>query len=303
MAWFDIAAGLAQGAQQGIDRVQADQVRRKADAFKDAQEKRALAAEARLVDQDAQQKIAEFINRSDPSNLDPAEVQKFGAAGQPYFTKATDGSGRIIARENPLATKKRAYDAMVMDDAPNEFKAKVAERQLRGQKTATESQALSIMADGELYDKQTDANKLKIGKNAGFTLEEIAPSLSPAYRQKLREMTPAYIGGTLNVEAARESAAGQDRRLDKQTASAMAIAQLREAGDNVDRQQAAIAGYARALISDDASLAQNEPELMRQLGAIVNAAKAYAPRSPGAAPVVEDQAARLARLLRESGVQ
>ena len=118
MAWFDIAAGLAQGAQQGIDRVQADQVRRKADAFKDAQEKRALAAEARLVEQDAERKIAEFIDRSDPSNLDPAEVQKFGAAGQPYFTKATDGSGRIIARENPLKAKKRAYDTMVMDDAP-----------------------------------------------------------------------------------------------------------------------------------------------------------------------------------------
>ena len=300
MAWFDIAAGLAQGAQQGIDRVQADQVRRKADAFKDAQEKRALAAEARVVEQDVERKIAEFIERSDPNSLDPVEVQKFGGAAQRYIQKTSDG--RLVPRESPLKAKKRAYDTMVLDDAPNEFAAKVSERQLRGQKTGIESQALSVMA-GPDWEKQSDANKLKYGKAAGFTLEELTPSLSSAYRQKIKEMMPAYIGGNLNVEAARISAEGQDSRLDKQTASAMAIAQLREAGDSVDRQQAAIAGYARALISDDASLAQNEPELMRQLGAIVNAAKAYAPRSSGAAPVVEDQAARLARLLRESGVQ
>lgn len=201
MAWFDIAAGLAQGAQQGIDRVQADQVRRKADAFKDAQEKRALAAEARLVDQDVERKIAEFINRSDPSNLDPAEVQKFGAAANSYITKATDGSGRLVARESPLATKKRAYDAMVMDDFPNEFKAKVAERQLRGQRTGIESQALSVMA-GPDWEKQSDPNKLKYGKAAGFTLEEIVPFLSSAGQQQYRNNTGAGIAGNLNITAA-----------------------------------------------------------------------------------------------------
>jgi len=200
MAWFDIAAGLAQGAQQGIDRVQADQVRRKADAFKDAQEKRALAAEARVVEQDVERKIAEFIERSDPNSLDPVEVQKFGGAAQRYIQKTSDG--RLVPRESPLKAKKRAYDTMVLDDAPKDLISKQLARDAGDEKTRSQRGAQALFEDKSKFNLLPDGSKRSVLKTLGYANEDIVPYLSEAGQANYRKNTGAGIAGNLNITAA-----------------------------------------------------------------------------------------------------
>ena len=200
MAWFDIAAGLAQGAQQGIDRVQADMVRRKADAFKDAQEKRALAAEARLVEQDAQRKIAEFINRSDPNNLDPVEVQKFGAAANSYITKATDGSGRLVARVDPLTAIQRTNVMATEADASNDLISKQLNRGLGDLSTKTKTAAMQTYGT-PAYDRMNDTTKIQVALAAGKSLEETMTTLKNP--DVLRRLQPGVFQAEIAAGAAR----------------------------------------------------------------------------------------------------
>ena len=263
MAWFDIVGGLAQGAQQGIGQVQADLARRKADALKDAAEKRALAAEARIADQEVERKIAEFIDRSDPSNLDPTEVQKFGAAAQPYITKATDGSGRLVARENPLKAKRRAADTLVLDDAPLAH-ADMVENRTRNTGTAREKDAARLTWNSG-KSLGSAANVWAIGRLAGATEDEIVSRLSPKDQQAYISRTPAAISGGYNL-AVSNAAAGRATAHDE---TLLKIAGINNASKDPEgqRETTAINNFMRQVITETPDIEQDE--LLARVGQLM----------------------------------
>lgn len=256
MAWFDILGGLAKGANQGIGELRQDLQLRKENALKEAAEKRFLgeqknrdAAEARAAEADIERQIAEFIDRSDPNNLDAAEVQKFGGIAQRYIQKTADG--RLVPRESPLKVQKRAYDTMVLDDAPAELAAKRQTRELGTTKAASALAAQRVWDNPTQFMALNDRDKLRIAQTVGADMQTVIPMLTPAGQAAYRNNTSAAIAanaqGAWNVKAA--EAAGARNAADNKTA--VRVAEIRAAQAGSAAQQQAILRLVGSIMSEE----------------------------------------------------
>ena len=205
MAWFDIAAGLAQGAQQGIDRVQADMVRRKADAFKDAQEKRALAAEARTASEDRRRQIAEEFDRQDPMNINPEFVASLSDPEKRQFLLLDKANNTWKARMDPLAETKRRNETRMAEDAPEAF-AVMKENRGRDTGTARERDAARISWNsGKVLG--SDSNIWTAGRLAGASEDEIVRRLSAKGQQEHINRQPGVRQAEIAAGTAKASQA------------------------------------------------------------------------------------------------
>lgn len=250
MAWFDIAAGLAQGAQQGIDRVQADQVRRKADAFKDAQEKRALAAEARVASEDRRRQLGEELARQDPSNIDPAFVSQMTSEEKRSLLrpiKGPDGGALYQLRESPGATLERENKALAAGDFKPALAEAQAQRVYGAEKRDATKGAEKNLSDPNWLASASDNNIRAAWRQAGYT-DDVSQYLSRAGRQKLIEMMPAYISGNLQLQGQKFSAEESYNRAVAGYQNAAALAAGRDTASQQRAAQSAIMTQANKLV-------------------------------------------------------
>jgi len=268
MAWFDIAAGLAQGAQQGIDRVQADQVRRKADAFKDAQEKRALAAEARVAQQARNEQLDAELARQDPDNIDPAVVSQMTPEemrSRIRQVKGPDGKPIAQLRESPGAALERKNKALVAGD----FGAAFDEQKLARADVATQrgnvAGAKKKLDDPEWMRTAPDSQIRAVWRAAGYKPEDVDQFLTNEGRQRSREMMPAYIQATISAAASERAAKYASDRNYSDNMTRLDIAKSNRQG----RDDAATAGrklqISKMLVDQDETLLDKPAELKKRV--------------------------------------
>ena len=270
MAWFDIAAGLAQGAQQGIDRVQADQVRRKADAFKDAQEKRALAAEARTASEDRRRQLAEELDRQDPSNIDPAFVGQMTSEERRSLlrpVKGPDGAALYQRRESPGATMERENKALAAKDFAPGLAATV-ETRTAGLGDLRRQQGAQKLYDDPAWQKTaSDRDRWLVGTTLKIDPQETARTLTPPGQAAYRALTSQGISGAYGVTAAGVAQAGADRRAADTLDNRLAISKEQQKRLDSRAASALKIRIAQSLVKADEELRNNYPELQKRVEA------------------------------------
>ena len=274
MAWFDIVGGLAKGTSQGLEQLQAAQQLARENKLKDAadarqsdEQKNRNAQAQRQADTDKEHTYAEAIARDNPDRLSPATLSVFKPEDLDVYTQMNPDGVTRSARMDPLKVQARTAATQAGEAAIANSAATIA--------------SSKIWNDPVAYDKQSDPNKIKIGLQAGKSMADIEPLLSPLFRESL--------ASTSNTGYAARQQAGATVQVgkmatDRNTAdniSSLTIAQLKDARARTDLQLKAIYDASSRL----AASGMLDPEEQRAaLKQIIEAAAPYAGDAAPAAP-------------------
>ena len=186
MAWFDYAAALGQGLEQGVDQL------------------RAVRAERRLVeDRDRQRKqeerklALEALALEDPENISPEWLAQHGKFAKDFLHKGPTG---FRIKESPAAATTRRLQGMQQEELDATLKDK--------------SSARALMRDRTAFKALPYEQKMMAMETLGLGSTTMDAYLTPAEKRQRIQQSAEYLLQSARLAASRaENAASIQGRL------------------------------------------------------------------------------------------